>query len=261
VRPRPGRGVSAVSLCDPKRGVGGRARIGSRLAVGLAAGVLFVCAHASPLRRLSCPKPPVPSGVRLALVARAMRYDGLPMTVLTMTSARSRSQLLAWYRRTWTNFHGEPRYIVYPIGSWKVIAHKEGSCFFTVQLGPTQGGEVHGLLGISNEAKRRPLARPPAAFAPFGSRLLMEDSSDDGGKLGRTWVLVTHGSLVRTTEDYQRGLKRRGWNLVLSTVVRRPHGQRLVVMDWQKGTRLLHCILERSVLGSTSVVLTEIVHP
>lgn len=182
------------------------------------------------------------------------------MTVLTISSSRSRQALLAWYRKAWTNFRGEPRYIVYPIGPWKVIAHKEGSCFFTVQLGPTDGG-VHGLLGISNVAKIHPLARPPAAFAPLGSNVLLHDSSDDGGKTGRTWVLSTRRSLRSTASYYRSGLERRGWNLVMASSLRRPHGSRLVVMDWQKGTRLLHCVLERAAAGPTSVVLTEIVRP
>lgn len=199
--------------------------------------------------------------MRLTLVARAIRFDGLPMTILTMAGPQSRRQILDWYRHKWTNFRGEPRYIVYPVGPWKVIAHKEGSCFFTVQLAPAHRGGVHGLLGISNEAKRQPLARPPAAFAPLGSRLLLHDSSDDGGKVGRTWVLTTRRSLARTADDYRRGLARRGWNLVLSSALRQPPDRRMVVMDWQKGHRLLHCVLERSGVGPTSVVLTEIIHP
>ncbi len=183
------------------------------------------------------------------------------MTVLTLASPRPRRAVIDWYRKKWTNLHGEPRYLVYPVGPWKVIAHKEGSCFFTVQLGRARFGS-RGFLGVSNTADVRPLRRPPAVFAPAGARILLHDSSDDGGKIGRTWVLTTHGSLIAAVRHYTHGLKRAGWSVVQAVRGRAPDGRRTAVMDFQKGRRFLHCVVEKgSSGGTTSIVLTEVIRP
>lgn len=220
----------------------------------------WAVAHAAPLRHLSCPPPPVPSSAKVSLVARRIRVDGIPMAILTIASPEPREVLIGWYRKEWTNLKGEPRYIVYPIGAYQVIAHKAGSCFITVQLAATREG-ASGFVAVSNESDVEPLHHPPAAFAFAGATVLLHDASDDGGKIGRTWVMTTRAPLSQVVSTYVTDLRRHGWHVVSASLLRAAEGRQSYVTDWQRGRRLLHAVFSRRASGQSAIVLVEVIRP
>ncbi|MHB1543693.1 MAG: hypothetical protein ACYCS1_06665 [Gammaproteobacteria bacterium] len=207
--------------------------------------------------RVECTPTPAPATTRLTIVAHRMMVNGLPMNIVELHSPRPRKALLQWYARRWTLANGKPHYILYPVGPWKVIARKEGSCFYTVQLEDDGSGSV-GFIGVSMPA----VATNPHRGSSFpdlaGSRVILNLMSNDSGKIGETWLLVNSGGVMQNARFYMRRLHEKGWAVQLGQKVSTRRGQVAVLM-FQKGNRTAQMVVEPSSHGSL-ILLTRVTH-
>ncbi len=207
--------------------------------------------------RVECTPTPSPAATRLTIVAHQMMVNGMPMNIVELHSPRSRKALIHWYARRWTLANGKPHYILYPVGPWKVIARKEGSCFYTVQLEPHGTGSV-GFIGVSVPAEARTVHRGSSFPEPSGSRVILNLMSNDSGKLGETWLLVNTGDVMQNARFYMRRLHEKGWAVELGQKVPTRRGGAAVLM-FQKGNRTAQMVVEPGPYGSL-ILLTRVTH-
>jgi hypothetical protein len=199
----------------------------------------------------------VPSGTSLTIVGRDTIVNGLPMSMIELHSPRSRRAVLDWYEKHWTLANGQPHYIRYRVGAWQVIAQKQGSCFETVQLENEGSGSV-GLIGISRPAVAQRPARHPRFPALAGSRSILHLLSNDGGKIGQTWLFKNSGSVLQNARFYLRRFRRDGWIDEMSQK-ESVQGRTVAVLMLQKGSRTAQIVVEPSATGSF-IVATRVHH-
>ncbi len=228
---------------------------------GIAAWVLGLllagAARAAWIPHVECTPSTVPSGTRLTIVGRDTVVNGLPMSMIELHSPRSRQAVLDWYEKHWTLANGQPHYIRYRVGAWQVIARKQGSCFETVQL-KNEGSGSFGLIGISRPAVAQRSVRHPRFPALAGSRSLLHLLSNDGGKIGETWLFKNSGSVMQNARFYLGRFHRDGWVDEMSQK-ESVHGRTVVVLMLQKGSRTAQIVVEPAATGSF-IVATRVHH-
>lgn len=207
--------------------------------------------------RVECTPTPTPAMTRLTIVAQRMVVNGLPMNIVELHSPRPRAALLQWYERRWTLANGKLHYILYRIGPWKVIARKQGTCFDTVQLENDGSGSV-GLIGVSMPAIAMNPHRGFSFPKAYGSQMILNLISDDSGKLGETWLLMSSGGVMQNARFYLDRLHERGWAAQLGQRVTSRRGHDAVLM-FQKGNRTAQMVIEPAANGSL-ILLTRVIH-
>ena len=221
-------------------------------------GLLFAgAAQAAWIPHVECTPSAVPSGTRLTIVGRDTVVNGLPMSMIELHSPRSRQAVLNWYEKRWTLANGQPHYIRYRVGAWQVIAQKQGSCSETVQL-ENQGSGSVGLIGISRPAVAQRRVRHPRFPALAGSQSILHLLSNDGGKIGQTWLFTNSGSVMQNARFYLGRFRRAGWVDEMSQK-ESVHDRTVVVLMLQKGSRTAQIVVEPSATGSF-IVATRVHH-
>jgi len=176
-----------------------------------------------------CPEFPAPEGGRLKWVAPNIVYNGVPLQMKELATRDAPKQVIEYYRRKWGA--EKPYYHEYPLDGWEgAIATIRKNCFYTVQVKSDGNGGTHGLLGISAQPEGG-LRTLGAGFplAP-GSRVLNDIEHYDGGKNGRTLLLVNDLAPETNAAYYRRALGGDGWKAVLDKSVETPRGNARVMV-------------------------------
>jgi hypothetical protein len=208
-------------------GLGGNLR-GAAWAAALAMSVAGAPAHAAAAP--ACPEFPTPEGAALKWVAPNVVFNGAPLQVKELTTRDTPKQLLEFYRRKWGA--EQPYYHEYQLEGWQAaIAALRRKCFYTVQAKSDGNGGTFALLSVSTTPEGGSLKTPGAGFplAP-GSRVVNDIEHYDGGKNGRTLLLVNDLAPDTNVAYYRRALGGDGWTAVLDKSVETPKGSARVLV-------------------------------
>lgn len=166
---------------------------------------------------LSCPASawmPVeePPRATLEWVAQDMVYNGIPTRIQFFRSKTAPEDVLAYYRRRWTE-NGQRRYVENSPGPWNSISRAIGDFFVTVQVRRAAGGGAEGYLS------QRPLKPPPApalgqGFAlPQGTEVVNDIQSRDGDRQARTVLAFNSLTVDANAAFFRSSLAREGWDM------------------------------------------------
>lgn len=203
-----------------------------------------------------CQAAPVPPHSKLALIAPQIAINGLPMAIISAHSALAPQTFLQFYAKAWTAPDGHPVFIRYPLGPWQVIAHAGGGCFYTVQV-QAAGSGSGALIGVSMPARSSAGATVLDVTAPGDARVLTHMVSEDGGKLGNTWLLYTANPTAQVMQFYARALRAQGWAQVVQRTL--PGHADVASAMYQKGASNMGLVVQPMRAGS-SITLTVMSH-
>ncbi|HUR21033.1 MAG TPA: hypothetical protein VMZ90_09520 [Vicinamibacterales bacterium] len=222
-------------------------------AMAAGAAALSAFAATEPLR---CPGFPIPHEGRAVWVAEDILFNGIPMQIKEYKTALTPAQVMAFYKSQWGS--APPYFHEYDVGEWKAIATLKERCFYTVQL-QADGSGTRALLGISARPRD---GTPPAAGAGFptlsGSQVLNDIDHRDGGKTGRTLVVVNSYSTDMNAHFYRRTMAGEGWVPIVDRTVEGAKGlshvmvlkrgyneANLTIAPGQSGTSVLASFVDR----------------
>ncbi len=170
----------------------------------------------------ACADFPVPDGGKLQWVGANLRYNGIPMQIQELVSDMTPQQLIGYYKGRWGRT--PPGFHEYEAGDWQVIATIRGTCFFTVQV-QARGRGSKALLGISARPDNGQVKTPGAGFPVPGGTLVVNDIDHfDGGKTGRTLLLMNSHSTDMNAHYYRRTLAGDGWVPIVDRTVQTARG-------------------------------------
>lgn len=197
------------------------------LRAGLSAWALAAALAGAPVRAAApppCPEFPAPPNGKLSWVAPNVVFNGAPVQVKELTTRESPKQVIQFYRRAWGA--EKPYYHEYHLEGWDAaIATIRKDCFYTVQAKADGTGGTFALLGLSTRPEGGVLKTPGAGFplAP-GSKVINDIEHYDGGKNGRTLLLVNSLAPETNAAWYRRALGGDGWSATLDKSVETPKG-------------------------------------
>lgn len=181
---------------------------GVLLALGVAGWPLATWAA---LPQVGCSVLPAPPQSEQEIIASRIIIDGRLMSIVGASSKLSPAAFAQFYKNLWHGEPGKPLYVENTIGKWDVVAHKQGQCFYTVQVQADAQGSSYALLGIS--ALGGHFGTGALNFpAPGDARPLTHMVSDDSGTTGDTWLLYTNNSADATVGWYAHNMTSLGWH-------------------------------------------------
>jgi hypothetical protein len=198
----------------------------------------------------------MPDQGRAVWVAEDILFNGVPMQIKELKTELTPAQVMAFYKNRWGS--APPYFHEYEVGEWKAIATLKERCFYTVQMQP-DGSGTRALLGISARPRE---GTPPAAGAGFptlsGSQVLNDIDHRDGGKSGRTLVVVNSYSTDMNAHFYRRTMASEGWVPIVDRTVEGAKGlshvmvlkrgyneANLTIAPGQSGTSVLASFVDR----------------
>ncbi|MBS0192670.1 MAG: hypothetical protein JSR34_00285 [Proteobacteria bacterium] len=173
--------------------------------------VIWHGASATAVPQVDCQPLPTPSRTAQQVIAPRIIINGRLMNIVAASSALSPQDFAAYYKKLWQGQPGRPAYVENTIGPWDVVAHKQGQCFYTVQIRPDGKGGAGALLGIS--ALDQDFGMGAVDFpAPADAEPLTHMVSRDGSRSGNTWLLYSNAMPTAVVAWYTQNLHAFGWN-------------------------------------------------
>lgn len=204
-----------------------------------------------------CPEFAVPDNGKLQWVAPNLRWNGIPMQIRELTTDMTPQQLIAYYRDRWGR--GPPGFHEYEVGAWQAIATVRGQCFFTVQVKP-DGRGAKALLGASTRPENGQPKVPGEGFpALSGSKVVNDIDHFDGGKTGRTLLVMNTFSPDMNAHFYRRTLASEGWVAIVDKAVPAARGNSHVLV-LKRGHHEANVAVSPDKAGS-SVLITMVDRP
>jgi hypothetical protein len=152
------------------------------------------------------PEVSTPDGLTTTDVSRHMIYNGADMQSRIFTSRGSQADVVAWYQRLWgresvvTDFNGS-----------KIVGHKEGMYYVTVQIRPDgQGsrGDI-GIVHLPGSSVRPVLGR--GLPRPENTTVINDIQYPDDPTPARTLALGNGLSVQQNVSYYREQLTSTGW--------------------------------------------------
>lgn len=151
------------------------------------------------------PAIPNPDGARVESIGERIRLNGVPMRIHRVLSARSRDELVAFYRASLGQRHAEAS-----AGDAVVLSQERGGYFVTVMLRALAPHTTEALVSVNDMAEARRAAGRPLGFVlPVDSDLLSDMESTDGGRQARQLVFANRLSLDANRDFLTRELASR----------------------------------------------------
>lgn len=206
-----------------------------------------------------CKPVSLPAETKATLVADRIAVNGLPMNIIEARHAMAPAAFVKHFQDLWTVLdQGIPKklYVEYDLATWQVIAHREGPCFYTVQVHPKERTTT-SLIGMGLPDQIAPPTATPQVSLPAGTQLLSHMVSDDRGKTGEHWVASSDRSVLEAARFFSDNMKAAGWQ-ALSVRLPRTSAETATLM-YQKGTQHLGIAITPSTSGAggSMLVLTS----
>lgn len=230
-----------------------------RHAVAILLSLVCLWPSAGAAQGVPCPVFDIPSFVQAYWVAQDMKMNGMPMQIKEFHTKAPPEQVLAFYRAVWGK--APPYYYEYQNAGWQVIATMKNRCFFTTQVKSDGAGGADGLLGVSTRPANNETPVPGKGFPVMpGSTVLNDMDSYDGGKTGRTLVLLGHQSVENTASYYIGALGDQGWVVLNRRTVSAATGNDGQVVVLKRGHAEADLAISASTKGTT-VLATLVDNP
>jgi hypothetical protein len=183
-------------------------------------------------------------------IARAMRMNGLPMTIKGFTTSLKLDDVFHFYESWWRGrgFATLQREVH---GEWQLFSINTGPHHITIEARPTREGSEGTITVSADPANVRPSTTrfPHPASASVAS--LQE--YDDAGIEAEHIDFVSQRSLTAEVAEFRGLLRSTGWQLVLDEPIADGSGH---VIEAQHGADLARVVLQpgRSVGAVTSII-------
>ncbi len=146
-----------------------------------------------------------PDDARVESIGEQIRLNGVPMRIHRVLSARSRDDLVEFYRTNLGRRHAEAS-----AGDAVVLSQERGDYFVTVMLRALAPHTTEALVAVSDMAEARRAAGRPLGFVlPADSDLLSDMESVDGNRQARQLVFANRLSLDANRDFLTRELASR----------------------------------------------------
>ena len=188
-------------------------------------------------------------------VARSLRVNGVPTSILQFQSPLSQNEILDYYRSRWSNGYAHvPQ--VHTLGDAAVMSQEHGSYLMTVKVEAAGRGASHGLISIALLAGASADRDPAPLLLMSGAGVISVLESDDGGVNSRQVMILSPHQPAAVAQFYQSSLDNAGWQRVQATDNPSGGGSFLV---FSLGAQEVQLSIARSRTGSGTTVLANIV--
>ncbi|WP_449427433.1 hypothetical protein [Rhodanobacter umsongensis] len=203
--------------------------------------------------QVDCSALAVPDKTEQTVVASRIVIDNHPVSIISARNALAPADFAAFYKNLWTGNGAHPLYVENTIGPWDVVAHKDGACFYTVQIA-TGRSYTAALISVGTPDSKVSVRSALDFPAPGDAHPLTHMVSQDGGTLGETWVLYTSNSAAATLDYYHRTLGSLGW-LPLMPSAAATHGRGTLLM-YRKGSQDVGLVVAPFERGGSTITFT-----
>lgn len=180
------------------------------VALAGACSLAFPALAHSAVPQVECSALQVPPGSQQQVLASRIVIDGRLMMIVGVSSKLEPKAFAQFYKTLWQGAPGKPLFVENTLGSWDIVGHKNGQCYYTVQV-RAQGGGTSALLGVSALGQDFGVGVVNVP-APGGARPLTHMVSDDSGTAGDTWLLYSGNSAPAVVGWYTQTMQASGWH-------------------------------------------------
>ena len=177
------------------------------------------------------PEVPMPPKAKVEWIAPSLRINGIPTRVMQFESRASRTEIVDYYRTTWSG-GAEHKPSVRPVGQLTVVGQTHGPYLMTIEVADGPRGTSHGLISVARVLGSSVDRNPGVLPLLGGAHLVSVVESDDPGKRSRQMVVVSPQAPATVTDFYRASFVNAGWREVQSTdapgAAGRPAGSFLV---------------------------------
>lgn len=167
----------------------------------------------------------IPPASRAVYVGDVVQ-NGVPTQMLKFSSPRSVTEVLAFYKNSWSDpgkvRDNLPPYIEKEAGEWRVLSKLEGSYSVAIQI--RQHEEATGSEGFISvlDIGKSPVIGELAKQFPRqgGTELISSTESKDGKKRATTLIFVNGHTVESNEEFYRAAMAANDWKLVRGGVKR-----------------------------------------
>jgi hypothetical protein len=222
------------------------------LALLMALGVVSSASAGSLAREVEMlPDIAPPPGGRSFWIARAMRLNGMPLTLKAFSSTMNVEEALHHYEhqlKTSASIATKRS----QEGAWRSLAVFAPNYFITIRARNEANG-VQGTIAVSPVTAQSRTSRRTTFPHPAPTQVVNLQQYDDEGVEAEHISFVSRRAVSIEARDFAATLSRAGWQLVRNEAAHRGHAGH--VIEAQKGTQLAFVNLERRSQGDTAIVV------
>ena len=224
-----------------------------RLSVFVALMTLAFATEAGSIARQTANLPDIapPVGGEGVWLARAMRLNGVPMTIKSFTSTTNADEVLHHYERSLrTRSDMETRRSHQ--GDWRVLAIMTEDYYATIRARNTIRGTEGTITVTPPLANARPDKRTRFPHSSAAQVVSLQEYEDEGIEAEHI-SLVSRRSVAIEARDFESQLARDGWQLLRSeATAQRGDGH---VIEAQRSAALALINLRRAARGTTTILV------
>lgn len=192
-----------------------------------------------------------PPGGRSIWIARAMRLNGMPLTLKAFSSTMNVEEALAHYEhqlKTGVSIATKRS----QEGKWRTLAVFAPAYFITIRA-RNEGHGVQGTIAVSPVSDKRRATRHTRFPHPAPAQLVNLQQYDDVGVEAEHISFVSRRSVSIEAREFAATLNRAGWDLVRNEAAHGSDGS--YIIEAQKGAQLAYVNIERRARGDTAIVV------
>lgn len=192
-----------------------------------------------------------PAGGESAWIARAMRLNGVPMTIKSFASPANADEVLHQYEhKLRTSSDGQTRRT--QDGAWKVLAIMSDDYYATIRARDTARGAEGTITVTPSLADAKPHKRTRFPHPESVEVVSLQEYDDDGIEAEHI-SFVSRRSVAIEARDFEAQLAQHGWQLLRSEPVSQRRGG--YVIEAQKAAALAFINLRRADSGGATTIL------
>jgi hypothetical protein len=196
----------------------------------------------------SWPDVPRPENMTVSDVSGHIVYNGADMRAQVFHARASVKDIVAFYRRRWGR-----RMVVNAMGNSKLIGHKQGDYFITVQVRGLAGGS-EGKIGIMNLATvPKHITLGKGLPTPMGSVVINDIRYPDDPMPARTVTMGNDMSPRQNTAYFRERLEGQGWKPEATN--RHCRGTKPCLMQYTRGDSKMTWMAIPGKHGGSQVVI------
>ncbi len=191
-----------------------------------------------------------PAGGKAAWIARAMRLNGVPMTIKSFTAATNAAEVLHQYeRRLRRSADMKTRRARH--GSWHVLGVMTTEYYATIRTRDTPQGTEGVIIVTPPLADVKPMKRTRFPL-PESTTVVSLQEYDDAGVEAEHITLASPRSVVLEARAFTAQLSRHGWQLLRSEATKAGDGH---VIEAQRAAALAFITLRRAEQGGSTILV------
>jgi hypothetical protein len=192
-----------------------------------------------------------PPGGRSFWIARAMRLNGMPLTLKAFSSTMNAEEALHHFEhrlKTSASIATQRS----QEGNWRILAVFAPEYFVTIRARNEANG-VQGTIAVSPVTEKSRASRRTTFPHPAPTHVVNLQQYDDEGVEAEHISFVSRRTASIEARDFAATLSRAGWQLVRNEAAHSRQGAH--VIEAQKGTQLAFVNIERRDQGDTAIVV------